>query len=485
MVEAIQRRDDIERQIRQRQCLISLERFTITFWDVIIENELVWSEHMSIMCNEIERVYKLVFERRHKEHDLIINIPPGTSKTTICSIMATCWAFANMPSIRILITSFSDDAVISIADKVKLILNSDKYKNLFGWVEIRKDVNNKHNLKTTKNGEFYASSVNGTITSKHFDILGVDDPINPKDIDSRSAITNITTKFFARTLPTRKVDKAVTPLILIMQRLGIQDPTAYLIEKRGEDIRHVVLPATNEYTVKPEIYKDIYVNGLLDPIRLSQKILSDAKRDLGLTEYAGQFGQSPVPFGGNIIKDGWITIIEKTDYFLKKSLVFNYFLDTAYTKDTKNDPTGMLTATIIDGDLIVYDYWAKHLELFDCVNEIENTYNEKGDIRSKVIIENKASGISINTELKRKFKNKMNIFLYNVKGKKEDRLRSYEGYFQSGKVKLVKGDWNEAFIAELTGYPDVPHDESIDCITMALNYYLVNASRGQRKMEIY
>lgn len=485
MVEAIQRRDDIERQIRQRQCLISLERFTITFWDVIIENELVWSEHMSIMCNEIERVYKLVFERRHKEHDLIINIPPGTSKTTICSIMATCWAFANMPSIRILITSFSDDAVISIADKVKLILNSDKYKNLFGWVEIRKDVNNKHNLKTTKNGEFYASSVNGTITSKHFDILGVDDPINPKDIDSRSAITNITTKFFARTLPTRKVDKAVTPLILIMQRLGVNDPTAYLIEKNKEGTRHVVLPATNEYAVKPEIYKDIYVNGLLDPIRLSQKILSDAKRDLGLTEYAGQFGQSPVPFGGNIIKDGWITIIEKTDYFLKKSLVFNYFLDTAYTKDTKNDPTGMLTATIIDGDLIVYDYWAKHLELFDCVNEIENTYNEKGDIRSKVIIENKASGISINTELKRKFKNKMNIFLYNVKGKKEDRLRSYEGYFQSGKVKLVKGDWNEAFIAELTGYPDVPHDESIDCITMALNYYLVNASRGQRKMEIY
>ena len=57
----------------------------------------------------------------------------------------------------------------------------------------------------------------------------------------------------------------------------------------------------------------------------------------------------------------------------------------------------------------------------------------------------------------KKFKNKMNIFLYNVKGKKEDRLRSYEGYFQSGKVKLVKGGWNEAFIAELTGYPDVPH----------------------------
>ena len=93
----------------------------------------------------------------------------------------------------------------------------------------------------------------------------------------------------------------------------------------------------------------------------------------------------------------------------------------------------MLTATIIDGDLIVYDYWAKHLELFDCVNEIENTYNEKGDIRSKVIIENKASGISINTELKRKFKNKMNIFLYNVKGRKRIGYARMKGTFNQAK----------------------------------------------------
>ena len=48
--------------------------------------------------------------------------------------------------------------------------------------------------------------------------------------------------------------------------------------------------------------------------------LRDAKRDLGLTEYAGQFGQSLVPFGGNIIKTEWLTIIEKQITF-KKSLV--------------------------------------------------------------------------------------------------------------------------------------------------------------------
>ena len=114
-----------------------------------------------------------------------------------------------------------------------------------------------------------------------------------------------------------------------------------------------------------------------------------------------------------ITEDKWILnycILIRDDPKLAKKIkdpkYLNWYnIDKASRKkkDTKNDPTGMLTATIIDGDLIVYDYWAKHLELFDCVNEIENTYNEKGDIRSKVIIETKASGISINTELKRKF----------------------------------------------------------------------------------
>ena len=86
-------------------CMLSLEHFTREFWSTIIDNELIWSTHMTVMCDEIQDLYNRVFDRKPKINDLIINVPPGTSKTTICSIMATCWAFANMPSIRILLVS--------------------------------------------------------------------------------------------------------------------------------------------------------------------------------------------------------------------------------------------------------------------------------------------------------------------------------------------------------------------------------------------
>ena len=400
--------------------------------------------------------------------------------------MATCWAFANMPSIRILITSFSDDAVISIADKVKLILNSDKYKNLFGWVEIRKDVNNKHNLKTTKNGEFYASSVNGTITSKHFDILGVDDPINPKDIDSRSAITNITTKFFARTLPTRKVDKAVTPLILIMQRLGIQDPTDYLIEKRGEDIRHIVLPATNDYQVKPTEYLNIYQDGLLDPIRLSPKILGDAKRDLGLTEYAGQFGQSPVPFGGNIVKKEWFEVVNIND--IPNELLsqpVNLYFDGAYTENTKNDPSALLATVFYNNDLYLFDYWRDWKEFNGVMQIIHAKIERYCDARSVLFIETKAIGETVRQEMKRASYGMINLKGHNPKGSKETRLRGWAAKIEAGHIKVIKGAWNDHFIQYVCGFPAMPHDEEVDTLTMACdhNFNVITNNKNSRRWK--
>jgi len=53
------------------------------------------------------------------------------------------------------------------------------------------------------------------------------------------------------TLPSRKVDKAVTPLILIMQRLHQDDPTGYLMAKGKDNIRQIVLPARKTKNVKP------------------------------------------------------------------------------------------------------------------------------------------------------------------------------------------------------------------------------------------
>jgi len=121
-----------------RRCKNSLAFFVRQFWNVVVPNDLVWNWHMEVLCDEVQRVDELVFKREAKEHDLIINVPPGTSKTKIVSVMATAWEFARKPDLRIFVGSYSDTAILGISDEIRIIMRSEKYRTYFPDVEIRK-----------------------------------------------------------------------------------------------------------------------------------------------------------------------------------------------------------------------------------------------------------------------------------------------------------------------------------------------------------
>lgn len=342
-------------------CRRKLSFFVKEFWDTVVPNDLIWAPHMDIICDEVQMVYERVFRREKKLHDLVINVPPGTSKTKIASVFATAWAFANMPEIKSFVGSYSDTAAQGIADDIKLCMNSERYKRYFPHVEVRKDKNAPSNFRTTANGEFYAFTVGGTLTSKHADILSIDDPTDPRRSVSKAHLTSAIF-FFDKTLPTRKVDKEVTPTVLIMQRLSTQDPTGYLLEKRKDEIRHVCLPAELSDNVSPAEYKSIYVNGLLDPKRLPAHILAGFKRDLGEDGYAGQFQQRPVKEGGLIWKKFFREIDDDIFPKLSDMTQVGTDWDLAYTKEEENAASAYFTAGKIDGHGYIYDFDFAKLE---------------------------------------------------------------------------------------------------------------------------
>ena len=102
------------------------------------------------------------------------------------------------------------------------------------------------------------------------------------------------------TLSTRKVNKSVTPTILVMQRLHQKDCTGNWLEKKGKIIKHICLPGEISNDVKPIDLKDRYINGLLDTQRLNRNDLIELKVNLGSYGYAGQIMQIPSPLDGGI-----------------------------------------------------------------------------------------------------------------------------------------------------------------------------------------
>jgi predicted phage terminase large subunit-like protein len=458
-------------ELRAQNCKNFLSEFVKEFWDEVITDPLEWEPHMDVICNEIQTVVSKALRRETKEKDLIINVPPGTSKTTLGVIMAVSWAFAVKPSVRYAVGSYSDSAVKSFSTKIKTVMKSEKYKRYFPETQFKRGVDTKHEFMTSKNGEFYAFTVGGTLTSKHYDILTVDDPLNPAEASSDAGLKK-TDDFFTQTLPSRKTNKKVTPIILIMQRLHEKDPTGMELKRLGtEKIRHVCLPAEIGENTTPDL-RCIYEGGLLAPKRLDRTTLDEAKIRLGSHGYSKQFDQRSASVEGNIIKKTWFKTISKEDFkILKFRKSPNFWIDTAYTEDRSNDPSGIISAYLINNYLYI-EYAEKTWKTFpNLCRWIVKTTKENGYTNeSRIKIEPKASGLSAIQQLKE-------ITSLNIsetptpKDSKETRLTAKSAKIEAGRVILVEGSWNEEFVEDVSGFPTRPNDEYVDVLTYAMDYY--------------
>lgn len=467
--------EDLRTAYLRERCRRDFFFFVQTFWETIINEPPVFNWHIPFLCNELQELSRCIIERTPKPYDEIINIPPGTTKSTIATVMFHPWLWAIDGTIRIITNSYSEELSIEHATKSRDIITSDLYKKLFPEIKLRRDKSAKMSYENTLGGARYTTSTGGTITGKHAHLIINDDPISPGMANSE--VARLTANEHTKTLSTRKVDKKNTPTLVIMQRLHEMDVTGYLLAKKGEHIRHICLPGeiTPNAIVKPDYLREKYIDGLLDPIRLDREVLAEMKVDLGSRQYAGQVMQTPIVDGGNIVQDKWFqrcTYQEFTSRRDGQPIVF--FLDTAYTSDADNDPSGIIATCKIGNDLYITKATKVYLKFPDLIRWLPGWVNKTGYRAgsSMIRIEPKANGISVIDQLR-------DMTSLNVTRtpspteSKETRLHGASPTVEAGRVILVEDEsWNDDFIAEICGFPAKAHDEYVDLLCYAVDYHI-------------
>lgn len=441
-------------------CRRSFFYFVQQFWGVIIHEEPVWNFHIEYLCNELQDISQRVKRREATEYEYyIINLPPGSSKSTIISQMYIAWTWTIDPTQRFICGSFSKEIARKDASFTQLILNSEKYKLFFPKLALNKDAVDL--IKNNQGGERFACSVGGGVTGFHGHQIIVDDPLNPQQSSSK-AERETANEWVTTTLSNRKVNQDITPTIIVMQRLHEDDTTGYLM-KRGVSYKHICLPAELDENVRPLSLATKYQDGLFDPIRLSRTTLNKKKVTLGSYGYAGQMLQRPSPLEGGIFKKAWFKICEPQSV---PKLPTNFNADTAYTSDEKNDPTGMM-AFVSNNNLYITNFKKGHWEFLDQCKQLvefvkENNYN----VQSVIEVEGKSSGKDVVNTLKKQ--TDLNIKeAKNPTKDKEARANDISPYVESGRVYLVRSGWNDDFIEQCATFPNAKHDEEVDCLIMA------------------
>lgn len=452
-----------ENQIKAELCKRSFFYFLQEFWHIIIPEDPVYNWHMEYLCDELQKVVTKVANREAKDYDLIINIPPGTSKSTIATVMLPAWSWIIDPRIRSLTASYSASLSTDHSMKSRDIIRSDKFKAYFPEIDIKRDQDNKTHYKNTDGGERYATSVTGTVTGFHAHLIIVDDPLNPKEAASE-ADRLTANNFMDVTLSTRKVNKSVTPTILVMQRLHQKDCTGNWLDKEGKKIKHICLPGEVSKDVKPIELKNKYINGLLDADRLTPADLLELKINLGSYGYAGQIMQIPTPADGGIWQK-WIVPID--DNLIPKQLTeLGTDWDLAYTEKETNSASAYVTAGKFDSKMYITELGFDWLEFPKLMPYMKLKTQPH-------YIEGKASGKSAKQVLTNQGIPAIEIQV--VGGDKVARAQMATPYAESGMIYCKRSIYDKLHSDSKQGilmFPNGEHDDLQDALVQSINRLL-------------
>lgn len=456
------------------------ERFFKEFWPVVAQEELVYNWHIGFIAAELEKVGRWIINREPKHYDLLINVPPGTSKSKLTSVLFHPWLWANMPECRIITGSHTGTLMVRHSSESKDIIKSDQYQAYFPYIDIKKDFDSKYYYKNTLGGERLNTSAGSNITGSHAHLIIIDDPIDAKGARSSLKMQSAS-DWVDKTLATRKVEKANTPTIMIMQRLAEEDPSGVWLEameKDGRKVRHICFPGEDNYPIYPPEAAQYYKDGLLDPNRMGRKTLDDFLKTLGTMDYAGQFGQSPKADGGNIIKEKMLPILEWGQFPKEaRDVTVDFAIDSSDKEKKENDPTGVLAYLTFGGYIFILDYISIKARFSKRIKAIVEFVKKYGSANSQIFIEPKSSGVAMYQYLA----DTMGLLALEwqmAEGDKVRRAKAITPFLEQHKVWLLRGAWNERFIEQCTGFPNLKHDEEVDVLVMSVTNGLVRGDGG-------
>ena len=480
--EARRNADAIRDSQARRGGLLAFVRY---FWPVLEpQTPFVVGWPLEAICQHLEAVTFGEITR------LLMNVPPGFMKSLLTDVFWPAWEAGpmNMPHLRYVTFSYSARLTERDNRRFRDLILSPEYQLL--WGERFKLLKQGETLVSNdKTGWKLATSVGGVGTGERGDRVILDDPHNVKEAES-DLIRTQTVTWFQEAMENRVNDLKKSAIIVIMQRVHELDVSGSIIKSGG--YVHLCIPFEFEPGRKCRAkigWEDPRTEDGQSawPERFPDASMLTFKRRSYM--WAGQYQQRPEPRGGGIFKRAWwknwndktaATFGVKPGYLPSFSYVLG-ILDTAYTEKEENDPCamtvwGLFTDPKGNPNVMLVNSWEEWLEFNPLV---EKTAKSAKDFKvDRLLIEAKASGISVAQELARRYAHSGFSIELADPGKSDKVARAYaQTYaFEEGLVWAPGFDdgtwrkWAERVIDQMGAFPKSTHDDLTDTATMGLKY---------------
>lgn len=447
--------------IEREYCGRSLSNFIKRSWSQVDPQPYVHGWHVDAMGEHLEACAKGDITR------LLVNIPPGTSKSTASSVFFPAWLWGpfGWPGARIIGASYEQSLATRDNRKTRLLIDSEWYQK--HWpTKLTSDQNEKTGFENEARG-FRQSCAVKSMTGKRGDFVIWDDPLSPEKAYSE-AERDTANRVFAETLPTRLNNPEKSVIIVIMQRLHENDVSGYILA-RDLGYEHLCLPM--EYEPERACKTSIGFSDprkksgeLLFPKRFSSKVVERDKAVMGSFATAGQFQQRPVPREGGMFKASWFNTVGAVPVGTELLRGWDF---AASTKDKSPYTASVQIGRTPEGRFIIAH---AERERVNTPRKMIKTTSERDGVAVRISYPQDPG--QAGKDQAKSIARDLAGFVFSSSpesGDKATRAEPLAAQCEAGNVDIVRGDWNAAFLDEICAFPFGEFMDQVDAASRAFN----------------
>lgn len=417
--------------------------------------------HVELMASKLEDV------RLGRTRRLILNVPPRHLKSHLASISFVAWMLGHSPASRLLCVSYGQELADKLARDCRRLMASAFYRALFR-TRLSEDRQAIADFETTAGGGRFSTSVGGVMTGRGGDIIMIDDPMKADDAYSEVRRSSVN-EWYDNTLYSRLNNKETGAIVLIMQRLHASDLVAHVMKQEQWEV--VSFPAIAPESQDYEFSTPFGIRRLrrardevLHPARESLSTLNGIRQTMREAKFQAQYQQTPMPPAGIYVKPAWFKTFTAPP--ANPDMILQSW-DTASKTDEIHDFSVCTTWAILDRHAYLLDVFRDRLEFPALRRKVEELARRHG--ADTVLIEDTVSGTALIQQLREDGLSSASAVT--ITGDKEMRFMAQTAKIESGFVHLPRdAPWRDAYMSELTSFPNGNHDDQVDSTTNALKW---------------
>lgn len=473
----LQNAPELVAKIRAERARRSLKDFVHQAWPVIEPGTpLVWGWSMDAIVEHLEAVARRDIKR------LVINVPPGASKSRLTRVMTPCWTWTHDPYHKFLSASYALDLTIRDNLDARRIVSSQWYQNTFG-LSIAEDDGGKTGFSLDSLGSLKAVTVGGKTTGFRGDTFIIDDPINVQDANSPVKRAEAL-EWFREAAQNRINNAATSAIIVIMQRVHEEDVTALAKEigyeslvipmRWDESFRHTTsIGWTDPRATDGE---------LMFPERFPADWVNQTEKNMGPYAFAAQYQQTPVPRKGALFAVDRLNQIEALP---DEPFITVRAWDLAGTQGAGAFTVGVRMRFGRTSRKFFIDSVVRAQLSSGAVRDLILETAETDGTECKIILP-KDPGQAGLAQIE-----DMTALLagFNVKaeaqsGSKELRAEPLAGHIENGHVSVLIDTWTKTLVEEMRFFPKGKYMDQVDATASAFNALAPLARARKRTLEI-